>query len=267
VISWAGGKRWLVPRLAPRVYQRLAETGGRYIEPFLGGGAIALDLGLPQMILGDVCRPLVTMYTAIRRSPDAVLWALQDYIARGTDRERFLHVRATASHSHAVTAARFIYMNKVGFNGLHRENRKGVNNTPYGGGRRSIKFPSEADLHAVAKALRSADVQHRSALVTIALARAGDVIYADPPYDGTFTSYNAGGFSPDDQITLADALHAAHLRGAHVVASNSGTDRIYDLYRWAWVDPVTEIHRISVRANKRGATPAVLIASDEGLLG
>ena len=173
---------------------------------------------------------------------------------------------ATPSHSHAVAAARFIYMNKVGFNGLHRENRKGINNTPYGGGR-SIKFPSEADLHAVARALTGADLQHRSALATIALARAGDVIYADPPYDGTFTQYTAGGFGPDDQAALAAALQAAHQRGAHVVASNSATDRIYELYRWAWLDPITESRTISVKANTRNAVAALLIASDETLLG
>ena len=266
VIKWAGGKRWLVPHLAPRIHQRLAQTGGRYIEPFLGGGAIALDLGLPRMILGDVCQPLVTMYQAIRRSPGAVVWALQDYAARGLDRERFLQVRAQPSHSHVATAARFIYLNKVGFNGLHRENRRGGNNTPYGGGR-SIKFPTAAELHAVAKALAHVDLQHRPALATIAHAQAGDVIYADPPYDHMFTAYNAAGFGPDDQAALAAALQAAHQRGAHVVASNSATERIHALYSWAWIDPVTERHRISAKATSRGATPAVLIATDEALLG
>lgn len=266
VIRWAGGKRWLAPQLAPRIHQRLAETGGRYIEPFLGGGAIALDLGLPRMLLGDACRPLVIMYQAIRRAPEAVMWALQEYVAQGSSRERFLQVRATPSHSHVVTAARFIYMNKVGFNGLYRENRKGGNSTPYGGGR-SIKFPTAPELHAVARALAGGDVQHGSAFALIARAQAGDVIYADPPYDGMYTGYNAGGFGPPDQTLLADALQAAHQRGAHVVASNRATDRIHALYAWAQVVPVVEQHKLSVKASTRGASAAVLIATDAALLG
>lgn len=265
IIKWAGGKRWLVPSLAPRIHARLAQTGGRYIEPFLGGAALALDLGLPGMILGDVCVPLVTMYQAIRRSPTAVDWALTTLAARGLDREAFLEIRAATSLSQALTAARFIYINKVGFNGLWRENRKGHNNTPYGDGK-SIKFPSLEDMRAVARAFATADLQLRPAVATIALARAGDVIYADPPYDGTFTGYAAGGFGPDDQAALASALHAAHGRGAHIVASNSATDRICDLYAWAWIDTISERHGIGAKAERRGLKPAVLIASDEQLL-
>lgn len=266
ILKWVGGKRWLAPRLAPRIHQRLAETGGRYIEPFLGGGAIALNLGLPRMLLGDACRPLVVTYQAIRRAPDAVIWALQEYAAQGCSRERFLQIRAAPSHSHVMTAARFIYMNKVGFNGLYRENRKGGNNTPYGGGR-SIKFPTRAELHAVAQALAGADLHHQSAFALIMQARAGDVIYADPPYDGMYTSYNAGGFGSADQDALADALQAAHQRGAHVVASNRATDRIHALYAWAQVVPVVEQHKLSVKASTRGASAAVLIATDAALLG
>lgn len=266
VIKWAGGKRWLVPSLSPRIHQRLAKTGGRYIEPFLGGGALALDLGLPGMILGDVCKPLVTMYQAIRRSPNAVAWALETYRERGVDRANFLDVRTRTSHSLAVTAARFIYINKVGFNGLWRENRKGENNTPYGDGK-PPKFPTVEDLRSAAHALAGAHIDLRPAIETIALAESGDVIYADPPYDGAFTNYAAGGFGPEDQRDLAVALYDAHERGAHIVASNSDTDRVRDLYAWAWVDAIKERHGIGAKAERRGQKPAVLIATDEELLG
>ncbi|VDZ73098.1 putative DNA methyltransferase [Atlantibacter hermannii] len=70
---------------------------------------------------------------------------------------------------------------------------------------------------------------------TLALAGEGDVIYCDPPYEpmpGTagFTSYAAGGFSWNEQETLAEICVAAHQRGARVVISNSTAPRIIELY-------------------------------------
>src|SRR4051812_30875638 len=80
LIRWAGGKKWLVPFLSPMICERLSATRGNYVEPFLGGGAIALDLGLPNMVLGDVCKPLVNMYKAVVRNPGVVFWNLQALI-------------------------------------------------------------------------------------------------------------------------------------------------------------------------------------------
>lgn len=268
LVKWAGGKRWLAKRLAPRIQARLDSTGGRYIEPFLGGGAVALHLGAPNdMILGDVCAPLIDMYRAVQRNPGAVYWSLKTLIDRGTDRETYLDTREHPTPSLAVAAARFIYLNRLGFNGLHRENRAGRNNVPYGGGSsRAPKFPTQDEIKAVSVALADSTLACQSAIVTIEQAKAGDVIYADPPYDGMFTQYSAGGFTDEDQEALARALHAAHERGAHVVASNNDTERIQRLYAWAWIDSIVEHHKISRKADTRGPRTAVLIASDEGLL-
>lgn len=265
IIKWAGGKRRLAKTLAPRIHARLASTGGRYIEPFLGGAAVALHLGLPRMILGDVCHPLMEMYMTLRNHPRAVSWSLQAFIDRGTDRDSYLYARDQALTSPVMRAARFLYINKLGFNGLHRENRRGRNNVPYGSGK--PKFPTPDEIHAVAVALADADLAVRSALETIAQAGPGDVIYADPPYDGTFTAYTGDGFSADDQAHLAVALYDAVTRGAHIVASNNETDRVRDLYAWAWIDTVVEQRRIAAKVEGRADCPTLLIASDEELLG
>lgn len=266
VIKWPGGKRWITSIIGPGVHARLATTGGRYIEPFLGGAAMALHLGLPCMILSDVCRPLITMYQAIRVNPDAVDWALQVYIARGTDRGSFETVRNTVPPSHSLAAARMIYLNKLAFNGLYRENRSGEFNVSYGDGRK-VKFPNRDELRAASRALAGADIRLRDCIGTINVARAGDVIYADPPYYGTFTSYTSGDFRPSDQARLAVALRRAHERGAVVLSSNSDHEAVRDLYSWAFVTPLAEHHGIGATADRRGKKPAVLIVSDQTILG
>lgn len=268
IVRWVGGKRWLVPTVAPTIHAYLATTRGRYIEPFLGGGAIALDLGLPGMILGDACESLITMYQQIARHARGVSWSLQTMIDAGVDKETYLRVRANEPRSHAQRAARFIYLNKLGFNGLYRENKHGQFNVPYG--RTSTGkppgFPSVDAFLDIARALRQADVRFADFHVTIARAKKGDVIYADPPYDHTFENYVAGGFDIEDQRTLADALRAAHERGAKVLASNSDTTLIRELYWWAKVTAIEERHSVAANSDKRGARGAVLITSDGNFL-
>jgi len=252
--------------LSPCIYERIAVTGGRYIEPFLGGGAIALDLGLPNMLLGDNCQPLITTYFAIRKSPSAVAWALKSLVDRGTDKESYLRVRAEESRSPVIAAARFLYLNRFGFNGLYRENRKGKFNVPHGGDRSSASVPDVEALTAVSNALKGAELRLADFRETIAAARAGDVVYADSPYYDTFSGYTAGGFADEEHVALAAALYAAHERGAAVIASNSDHERVRELYSWAFVTPVHERHAVGATAERRGLRPAVLIVSDETIL-
>jgi DNA adenine methylase len=265
-LKWVGSKRWLVPMLAPIIYERLAVTKGWYIEPFLGGAAIALDLGLSNMVLGDVCKPLINTYQAIRKAPAAVAWALQTLVERGTDKDSYLQVRASEPPSPVFAAARFLYLNKFGFNGLYRENSNGRFNVPHGGDRSRASLPTVEMLTAVAQALKGADLRVADFRETIATAQAGDVIYADSPYYDTFSGYTAGGFTDDDHFALAVALTEAHNRGAIVIASNSDHERVRELYAWACVTPVNERHAVGATAERRGLRPAVLITSDATIL-
>lgn len=265
-LKWVGSKRWLVPLLAPCIYKRLAVTRGHYVEPFLGGGAIALDLGLPNMILGDNCKPLITTYLAIRKSPQAVAWALKTLVDGGTDKESYLRVRSEESSSPVLTAARFMYLNRFGFNGLYRENSSGKFNVPHGGDRSAASVPEIEMLTAVANALHMATLRTADFRVTIENAMEGDIVYADSPYYDTFSGYTAGGFTEDDHIALAIALRAANERGAVVVASNSDHERVRELYDWAFVTPVSERHAVGSTGARRGMRPAVLIVSDQTLL-
>jgi len=265
-IKWVGGKRWLVPTVAPSIYERLGATQGRYIEPFMGSAAIALDLGLPGMILADVCKPLVATYQAIRKTPEAVAWALSTLVEKGTDKDSYLAVRASEPTSVVFAAARFIYLNKFGFNGLYRENRQGKFNVPHGGDRSSAGIPGIDELNAVAKALKEAEIRVADFRSTIFRATAGDVLYVDSPYYETFSDYTAGGFTDEDHLDLATALREAHERGAAVIASNSDHERVRELYTWATVVPVHERHAVGATAERRGMKPAVLILSDDTLL-
>jgi len=270
LVKWAGAKRWLVPFLNEGIRTKLAVTGGRYVEPFLGGGAIALNLAVPGMILGDACKPLIGMYEAVRRKPRDVAWALQALAQKGTDRDSYLRVRATHYPSPVLAAARFLYLNKLSFNGLYRENRKGQFNVPYGdeerGTRKTGVFPTVEEIEAVGAVLAEADLRVADFRATLAAAKSGDVVYCDPPYLNTYSDYTAGGFSEADHVELAEKLHAAVDAGATIVTTNSDNARVRELYSWTYISSIMERRSVGATVARRGDAASLIILSDPALL-
>ncbi len=266
IFKWAGGKRWLIPSVGAGVHRRLLATGGFYLEPFLGGAALAFWLGAPGAILGDVEAPLIAAYTAIAAEPDAVAREIARLVRRGIDQSSYLAVRAARPRTAARRAARLLYLNRLAFNGLYRTNSAGNFNVPWGG---YVKpsLPTADELGSAARVLARGELVANDFALIVDRARAGDVVFADPPYDGTgFRSYHRGGFDQDDQARLATALRAAAARGATVLATNADTPFIRAAYAWAERIPTAERRNINSVGAGRGHVPCALFTSDPSIL-
>jgi DNA adenine methylase len=270
LLKWAGGKRQLLPALR----RHYPATFDRYVEPFLGSGAVFFDLFSAGRLDGRVARladsnpDLIGCYRAVRDEPDAVIGALaaleREHRARGTDcyyevrDERFNPARLRGSDSSSVNApdlaAMFIYLNRTGFNGLFRLNRHGGFNVPVG----RYTNPKICDPHhvrAVARALGTPGVTLECMPFDEALsdASAGDFVYCDPPYaplskTASFAHYTAGGFGEADHGRLLAALVAGARRGATVLVSNSSAPVIVKAYTAPPVrDAGLVVHRVPAR--------------------
>jgi len=112
-LKWAGGKTHLLPVLR----QCVPNTFCRYFEPFLGGGALFFDLCPSPAVLSDSNEELVQCYEVVRDKPEELIQHLADF---GVSEREFYRVRATAPEtlSDIARAARFIYLNKICYNGL-----------------------------------------------------------------------------------------------------------------------------------------------------
>jgi DNA adenine methylase len=269
LIKWVGSKRGMVKLLSTSIYRHLQVTHGRYIEPFLGGAAVALDLGLPAMLLSDLSAPLIDCYEWIRKNPRTVdLW-LTVYKTRGTDKAAYLNQRAEIPSSKLKQAARFLYLNAVGFNGMWRVNSHGLMNVPHGhpaSDAQGYSFPSLEDIMNFGEALIDTDLRCCHFSEVIKLAKSGDAIYADPPYFGVFTGYTEHGFSLQDQQQLSDMLRDASARGVAVLSTNSDAPEIREMYSWAFVTTTQEARRINCDVTKRSKVDCVLIASSSDLI-
>lgn len=250
LLKWVGGKRQLLRQL--RAWY--PTTFVRYIEPFVGSGAVFFDLynsgtfaeGDRRAWLVDDNPDLIGCYEMVRDRTERVIAALErleaGHRARGEAHyyevrdERFNPDRAAGGPYTPERAAMLIYLNRTGFNGLFRLNRRGEFNVPAG----RYANPRICDterLRAVAAAFRHPRVviERASFERPLAAAGPGDFVYCDPPYaplspTSSFASYTARGFSADDQAGLQRAVIAAAKRGACVIVSNSNAPVIRRLY-------------------------------------
>jgi len=231
-VKWAGGKRALLPTLLPLV----PASFGTYYEPFLGGGALFFALAgrrpWKRAVLGDVNEELIRTYEAVRDQPGRVIEALQ---ALDPAREAFLQERSLdpSSLSDARRAARFIYLLRVGYNGLYRVNREGRFNVPWGG-RRAAGVCDAPRLLIASQALQGVALVVGDFAVTLRGAGAGDVVYADPPYvrlrRSSFVNYDRRGFDLDDHHRLALELERSRHEGACVITTNADCAVVRSIY-------------------------------------
>jgi DNA adenine methylase len=218
-LKWAGGKRWQLPYLRP-IWER--HQGRRLVEPFCGGLAIALGLTPKRALLNDVNPHLVHFYRWLQRGLMAKIPMRNSERLYYSYRRRF-NALIRSDHDDPKVAALFYYLNRTGYNGLCRFNRKGEFNVPFG---QYVKITYTRDFTPYRAIFRGWDFTSQD-FEKIPLEE-GDFVYADPPYDVEFTSYAKDGFTWEDQRRTADWL-ATH-KGP-VVLVNQATTRIVTLYR------------------------------------
>jgi len=231
-LKWAGGKTGLIFAIR----ELLPAGARRLIEPFVGSGAAALNLGYKKNILADANRDLIDLYRELKSAGDEftgecealftgknncadAFYALRDEFNRTRDRRR--------------RACLFVYLNRHGYNGLCRYNADGGFNVPFGR-YTAPHLPREA-LRAFHVLLQRCQLRHADFRGVLAEAGEGDFVYCDPPYvpisaTAHFTAYAKAGFGPQDQRDLAVCCYEAARRGATVVLSNHDTPETRVLY-------------------------------------
>lgn len=278
-LKWAGGKRSLLNEILPRI----PEISGRYIEPFLGAGAVllAIPVEIPKLA-NDFNSELISVYTSIRDSKEELLHELKKH---RNSQDHFLRVRGWdrrddyANRTNIEKAARFIYLNKTCFNGLYRVNSKGEFNVPFGHYKKPEIFSRE-HLNRISDLLNGIDVDGGKVAPRVRFksgdyrnltsqAQKGDFVYLDPPYDpltstSSFVSYQKEGFTRENQLELRDELVRLSRKSIPVLLSNSDTPFIRKIYRESGIFNITSIkvrRAIGASAASRGLVSEVLITN------
>lgn len=258
-VKWAGGKR----QLLPEIKKYIPNTIARYYEPFVGGGAVFLNMQFTNVIINDFNDELINTYLIVKNNVEELLTILEHHQINNTS-DYYYAIRAwdrsgeIEKKSDVERAARFIYLNKTGFNGLFRVNSQGQINVPYGRYKNPAIVNKEV-LYAVSSYLNKANIKllNGDYAEAIKTAKSGDFVYLDPPYapvsDGknNFVGYTLNGFGTAEQERLRDIFDQLTAKGVKAMMSNSSVPLIHELYK-KYAD-TTEIIQASRSINSNAA--------------
>ncbi|EEQ8762671.1 DNA adenine methylase [Escherichia coli] len=256
ILKWAGNKTAIMPELIKHL-----PAGPRLVEPFAGSCAVMMATDYPHYLVADINADLINMYQVIKDEVEHFIAISKALFACNNFSEQYYVIREEFNHLHSLDliwkAAYFLFLNRHCYRGLCRYNRAGHFNVPYGN-YKAPYFP-EAEIRTFAEKAQRATFICASYDETLALLVPGDVIYCDPPYDGTFSAYHTAGFTEDDQYQLASILERRALEGHPVIVSNSDTFLTRSLYRNFTLNRINVKRSIGIAAGE-GKTADELIA-------
>tara|TARA_Y100000588_G_scaffold394188_1_gene513355 strand:- start:2329 stop:3138 length:810 start_codon:yes stop_codon:yes gene_type:complete len=253
-LKWAGNKYQCIQHIL-----KALPPSSRLIEPFVGSGSIFLNSCYEHYLLGEQNQDLIHLYQFVQNEQqDFIAYCRQFFNEKNNQESVYYQLRTefnqTINARHR--AALFLYLNRHGYNGLCRYNKKGIYNVPFGRYKKPY-FPEKEMLFFANKCQSTefliADYKH-----TFSMAKSGDIIYCDPPYaplsqQSNFTAYTGIPFGLTEQIKLAELAMESANKGATVVVSNHNTAFTRYHYRYAEIKTFPVKRFINCRGHERKA--------------
>jgi len=293
-LKWAGGKNQLLMKFNERLPDHLREYGTieRYVEPFVGGGAMFFFLkghyNIKESILLDINKELVMAYQVLKNDHKSLIDMLKDieenhikkdekgrkknyYLIRDVYNSEILDFDFENYNSQWIErTGYFIFMNKTCFNGLFRQNKKGEFNVPFGL-YKNPKICDEININLVNQALMNTEIFCSDFIDSERYINEEAFVYLDPPYrpltkTSNFTNYSKDGFNDFDQVKLAYFYKKMDQMGAYLMLSNSDpknediTDEFFDkIYKGYQIDRVSAKRNINRDALGRGVISELIV--------
>jgi len=239
LIKWTGSKRSQANTIA-----KLSPPYRRYIEPFLGGGAVLYLLGHPGAIANDIYTPLIELWRLVRDDPETLIYAYTNEwirlnneldgidvssIKRGSGIPKvFYEIRDRFNKSPNALDLNFLMRTCV--NGIVRFNDKGHFNNSFHLSRRGMKPERFRDVvYAWHPILQNVELTNKDYKSILEQARERDFVYLDPPYAGTKQRYTRL-IDPDELFNELEKLNSRNVSWALSYDGKRGhTDMTYEV--------------------------------------
>lgn len=255
-LKWAGGKYRLISDIQTHLPKKAC-----LVEPFVGAGSVFLNTDFDRYILADVNPDLINLFNVVKGD-------VEQYIAHTkllfshpkANTEAFYKARRTEFNRSKDSFRRsviFLYLNRFGYNGLCRYNKKQGYNVPFG--RYKTHYFPEKELRFFAEKAQKAEfvcADFEQVFDQIKQSPNDCVIYCDPPYaplnqETNFTQYAGGGFSLAQQVRLAQLAFEMKEQGIPVLISNHDTEFTRQIYQSAQMQSIQVQRSIGQKADSR----------------
>ena len=290
-VKWAGGKNSLIPQIT-KYYPFELKNGfiERYIEPFVGGGAVLIDIlqkyEIKEAYAFDINIDLINCYNVIKNNVEELINELKkkekNFIAlNDEERQNYFYDIRAEYNSYKLNdkldvkrASEFIFLNRTCFNGLYRVNKDGKFNVPCG----KYKNPTICDsnnLRNLSELIKNVIFEYGDYRKSEKYVNNNTFVYFDPPYrplsaTSGFTSYTKEDFNDDNQKELANYFYKLDLKNAKLMLSNSNPKNVNkddnffeNIYKGFVINEVSAKRMINSNAKGRGEISELLITNYE----
>lgn len=250
VLKYRGGKS----REIPQFLQYIPNDFDRYIEPFLGGGAVFFYLEPDNAILNDANERLMTFYSQLRNQYPLMRQQLDelqqiyeqnqieykrlkmlspDERVPNANEELYYRMRELFNHPDEtyLDGVLYFFINKTAYSGMIRYNNSGEYNVPFG---RYPNFNTHLITPQHSALLQQAELYHTDYSEIFEMAGENDFIFLDPPYDCIFTDYGnidmMNGFDETEHRRLAADFRNLPCRALMIIGRTPLTEELYGEY-------------------------------------
>jgi len=215
VIKWSGSKR----SQSAKIKSFFPESYRTYYEPFIGGGSMLYALSPERSICGDICKPLIDLWTEIRDNPRALAEGYRDRWGRLQEEGYTAYYEIRDEFNRDRSPYDLMFLSRTCVNGLIRFNNKGEFNNSLHYSRKGINPDTlEGIILDWSEHIRSTEFIADDYTVTTSTAKAGDIVYLDPPYFHTKGRY----FGTIDFDRFLEYLEDLNHRGIKYLLSFDG---------------------------------------------
>lgn len=251
VLKYRGGKS----REIPRFLQYIPDDFDRYIEPFLGGGAVYFYLEPENAILNDINQRLMTFYNQLRDNYSEMRCQLDkiqreyennqtkykadkdknpDAHVENANEDLYYRMRRFFNHpdeSNYLDGVTYFFINKTAYSGMIRYNNNGEYNVPFG---RYPNLNTQLVTEQHSCLLKKADLYNVDYNQIFNMANENDFIFLDPPYDCVFNDYGnvdmMNGFDEAEHCRLAQDFKNLSCRALMIIGKTPLTMELYSDY-------------------------------------
>lgn len=279
MIKYRGGKS----KEIPQIEQHIPAFEGRYIEPFLGGGALFFHLEPEHAIINDINSKLIGFYRGVSEDYPRVRTELNELEKLYTqNRSAFDTLKAKTpelrvedknealyysirdmfnglSMTKYSDAAIYYFINKTAYSGMIRYNAKGEFNVPFGR-YKNLNTSFVTEDHS--RLLQRTEIFNEDYSKVFDMAEPDDFMFLDPPYDCIFSDYGneeyKAGFNDDSHVALAEAFRNLNCRALLVIGRTPLTEHLYgDLI----IDEYEKSYAVNIRNRFKAAATHILVAN------
>ena len=215
VIKWSGSKR----SQSDRIKSFFPESFNTYYEPFIGGGSILYAINPEKSICGDICKPLIDLWKEIRDNPSDLAEGYRIRWTRLQEEGYTAYYEIRDDFNRDKSPYDLLFLSRTCVNGLIRFNDKGEFNNSLHYSRKGINPDTlERIIIDWSQHIKNTVFMAEDYTVTTAEAKAGDIVYLDPPYFHTKGRY----FGTIDFDRFLEYLEDLNHRGVKFLLSFDG---------------------------------------------